>query len=134
MNKNMLVDLYEMIDKNIEASHFDDDWCQAKKTITHEKLNVAEKKIDVRMLRPAFMMIFILAVSVLFISMTGQTPYVEEVKPENTVMQESQVILPINPNQPWYAPTDQLLQVSALNYQNQWVTFTEYNPITMEIR
>jgi hypothetical protein len=40
----------------------------------------------------------------------------------------------LDPNKPWYGPTDDLLQVGVLKYEYQWMTYANYDPITMEIR
>lgn len=40
----------------------------------------------------------------------------------------------INPGNYWHAPSDALLRVDTLAYQDKFITFANYDPITMEIR
>jgi len=40
----------------------------------------------------------------------------------------------LDPNRPWYAPTDDLLLVNVLQFEQQWPRYAIYDPLTMEIR
>ena len=57
----------------------------------------------------------------------------EEIEPSPALTPEITSLKTIDPNLPWYAPTDELLQVGVLRYASTWPVYEQFYFVTVEI-
>jgi hypothetical protein len=124
------------VDEKIVSSDFDQDWELASHQLTAQKGSAENSYVGWfhRILRPRLMpaTLGIGLLTGVVIMFSGQ--YHEQEKTYDLYTPSQVNIIALDPNKPWYGPTDDLLQVSVLTYEYQWMTYTNYDPITMEIR
>ena len=139
MLRKQIKHVLHRIDALVEPSDFNQDWEIASQSV--KKLSTRYIKDENRfniwlrgIMRPkpvlASLVIGLLIGSL--VVLTVQHKNQEESFETNATRQGYSTTL--NPNKPWYGPTDDLLQISVLRYEYQWVTFVNYDPITMEIK
>jgi|TARA_B110000263_G_C14969797_1_gene356494 hypothetical protein len=124
------------VDELIVSSDFERDWeIASQRLVTRKGLSENSyvrwfHRIFRPRLLPATLAIGLLIGLVIMLS--GQYP--EQEKSYELYAPRQVNIIPLDPNKPWYGPTDDLLQVGVLKYEYQWMTYANYDPITMEIR
>jgi len=137
-DRKMIVAALVRIDSQIIVTDFIQDWeyaiqsahrttgLWAKTTATLRRaLNVLVKYRTVTGMAAIF---FIGSLVVLTRTAEIKVPVVDL----DTENRPARVIL--DPNMPWYAPTDDLLLVNVLQFEQQWPSHAIYDPLTMEIR
>lgn len=139
MKENILKDTYKKIDESIEPNRFNVDWEHARYVVNQRVDNKTRSgkffRVKNTMIPASALSVLMVVVASIFIfGLQKENAGLGSMGDEDVTPQNPQVIVPIDPNQPWYAPTDELLQLSVLSYQSQWITYTQYDPITMEIR
>ena len=115
------------MDARIVPTDFDEDWRAALKRRRGRRAGVPGPLAAG--CRPAAALLIILAVILVTARFQSGGP-ADDPAPRNRLAAPA----PFDPNRSWYGPTDDLLQVNVLWYESQWVTFADYNPVTMEMR
>ena len=81
---------------------------------------------------PAFIVIACLVLVIAYITAT------DDVEMESQKLEEflasNEYHNTLDPESIWYGETDSLLDIPVLKYERQYLTFANYNPISMEIR
>jgi hypothetical protein len=124
------------VDERIVPSDFDQEWEIASHQLVTRKGLVENGYVRWlhRILRPKLIpaMLAIGLLIGLVVMLSGR--FHEQEKSYDLYTPPQVNIMALDPNKPWYGPTDDLLQVSVLKYEYQWITYANYDPITMEIR
>ncbi|MCZ6525412.1 MAG: hypothetical protein O6928_02470 [Gammaproteobacteria bacterium] len=124
------------IDDGLTPPAFDKLWNAARiKSIAREKRATGRLPLFIYGLArplPAFIVIACLVLVIAFITAT------DDVEMENQKLEEflanNEYHSTLGPKSTWYGETDSLLDISVLKYERQYLTFANYNPVSMEIR
>lgn len=143
MDKKLINEAIAQIDDQIVPSDFNDDWQAAMQSVHRSsKETVSGKKIvnfpiknifrsNVGLVSVTAGLLAGVLVIMLNVEPFSNAPDTSNIQPN---VQTTGVTTAYDPNKIWHSPTDDLMQINVLKYQNQWVTFATYDPITMEIK
>jgi hypothetical protein len=127
------------VDERIVPADFDDTWMTAVRANAFKPAGSRGVHILDALRRgaawPRAILIGMTAgLMILVLAAVLNNGYVEKTEPAAGTEISRANITPLDPNLPWYGPTDDLLRVGVLRYETQLVTFSTYDPITMEIK
>ena len=137
--QEMVVATMTRIDARIIATDFLQDWQFAmhaanRATATRDRIRVMSGQLVRKIFTPigatgVLLMLFSIGVSTILLNKT-------EIQQQGITEPAGSLAstVTLDPNRPWYGPTDDLLRVAVLQYERQWPTYAIYDPLTLEIK
>ncbi len=127
---------FDDIDDGLTPPDFNKLWDAARiKSTVREKQTTGKLPLFIYGLVrpvPAFVVIACMVLVIAYITAT------DDVEMENQKLEEflanNEYHSTLGPKSTWYGETDSLLDISVLKYERQYLTFANYNPVSMEIR